>query len=72
MGEVYTWRPESVGVECDCGEISTYTVFLTTCGGCGADHEAAAREGLVAERLGDEALHPWRHAEDREGTRLLY
>jgi hypothetical protein len=20
MGEVYTWRPESVVVECDCGE----------------------------------------------------
>jgi hypothetical protein len=32
----------------------------------------AVREGLAAERLGDEALYPWRRAEDREDTRLLY
>ena len=46
MGQVYTWHPESVVVECDCGERSTLTAPTTTCGGCGADHEAAARAGL--------------------------
>jgi hypothetical protein len=25
MGEVYTWRPESIEVECDCGERPTLT-----------------------------------------------
>ena len=32
MGEVYTWRPESVVVECDCGERPTLTASTTTCG----------------------------------------
>jgi hypothetical protein len=33
MGEVYTWRPESIVVECDCGERPTLTASTTTCGG---------------------------------------
>ena len=72
MGEVYTWRPESVVVECDCGERPTLTASTTTCGGCGADHKAVAREGLSDGRLGDEAMHPWRYAEDREDVGLPY
>ena len=72
MGQVYTWRPESVEVECSCGERLTLTASRTTCGGCGADHEAAASEGLKGERLGDKAAHPWRHAEHREDAGLSY
>ncbi len=41
MGQVYTWRPESVVVECGCGERLTLTVSTTTCDGYGADHAAA-------------------------------
>jgi hypothetical protein len=72
MGEVYTWRPESVVVECDCGEMSTLTVSTTTCGGRGVDHKAVAQEWLDVERLGDKAMHPWRCAEDRGDAGLPY
>ena len=65
MGQVYTWRPESVAVEWDCNESPTPTASTTTCGGCGADHEAAASEGLEGKRLGNKAAHPWNYAEDR-------
>jgi hypothetical protein len=72
MGEVYTWRPESVVVECDCGKRPTLTASKTTCGGCGADHKTVAQEWLDVERLGDEAAHPWRYAEDRGDAGLPY
>ena len=65
MGQVYTWRPESIVVECDCGQRPTLTTSATTCGGYGADHAAVVREGLDGERLGDEAAHPWSCTEDR-------
>jgi len=61
MGEVYTWRPESIVVECDCGERPTLTASTTTCGGCGADHKTVAREWLDVGRLGEHAVHPWRY-----------
>jgi hypothetical protein len=32
MGEVYTWRSESIVVECACGERPTLTASMTTCG----------------------------------------
>ena len=72
MGEVYTWRPESVVVECGCGERLTLTASTTTCGGCGAEHNAVVREGLSDGRLEDEVVHPWRYAEDREDVGLPY
>ena len=65
MGQVYTWRPESIVVECGCGERLTLSASATTCAACGANHEFAASEGLDGERLGDEAAHPWRYTEDR-------
>ena len=65
MGQVYTWRPESIVLECGCGERLTLAASATTCGSCGANHEVAASEGLDGERLGDEAAHPWRYTEDR-------
>jgi len=61
MGRVYTWRPESIVVECGCGERATLSASTTSCGGCDADHKAAVREGLNGEWLGDEAAHPWRY-----------
>lgn len=61
MGKVYSWRPEGVVVECDCGEKAALTASTTTCGECGANHEAAALEGLAGRELKDEALHPWRY-----------
>ena len=72
MGQVHTWHPESVVVECDGGERSTLTASTSTCGGCGADHEAAARAGLDGGRSEDQAAHPWRYAEDREEAGLPY
>ena len=72
MGQVYTWHPESVEVECSCGERPILTASTTTCASCGADHEGAATEGLNGARLGDKAAHPWRYAEDREDTGLSY
>jgi hypothetical protein len=72
MGQVYTWRPEHIEVECDCGERLTLTASRTTCNACGADHEVAASEGLEGERLGDKAAHPWRFTVDREDAGLPY
>jgi hypothetical protein len=72
MGQVYTWRPEHIEVECDCGERLTLTASRTTCNACGADHQVAASEGLEGERLGDKVAHPWRYTEDREDAGLPY
>ncbi len=72
MGEVYTWRPESIVVECNCGERLTLTASTTTCGGCGADHKTAVREGLDVGQSEDEVVHPWRYAEERGDAGLPY
>ena len=72
MGEVYTWRPESIVVECDCGERPTLTASATTCAACGADHAAAVSEGLEGERLEDKAAHPWSYTEGRGDAGLSY
>ncbi len=72
MGQVYTWRPESSVVECECGERLTLTASATTCGVCGADYAAVASEGLDGTRLGDEAAHPWSYTEDRGDAGLSY
>jgi hypothetical protein len=72
FGRVYRWNPETVEVACDCGERLLLTGLATTCDGCGADHAATVRGGLAARRLGDEALHPWRYAKDREGAGVPY
>ena len=61
MGKVYTWHPESVVIECRCGEKLTLTFSKDACGKCGAVHRAT-----VQEALGDrpeeekEVDHPWR------------
>ena len=59
-------------LECSCGERLTLTASRTTCGGCGADHEVAASEGLEGERLGNKAAHPWTYTGDRGDAGLSY
>ncbi len=70
FGRVYRWCPECVVIECDCAERLSLTSSMTTCRWCGADHAALVREQLAAERAGDETLHPWRYAGEREGEGL--
>ncbi len=71
FGQVYKWHPETVVVECDCGERPTLTSSTTTCE-CGADHASVVREELAGQCSEDEALHPWRYAGEREGLGLPY
>jgi hypothetical protein len=72
FGRVYRWCPESVVVECNCGERPALTWSMSTCDGCGADHAAAVREELAARWLADEAAHPWRYARERENASLPF
>jgi hypothetical protein len=62
MGKVYRWRPESVVVECICGEELTLTASKDTCGECRADHRPTVKEVLEArpEDEEEEVEHPWR------------
>jgi hypothetical protein len=71
FGRVYKWCPESVVVECECGERPVLTASETACG-CGADHAATVCRELSAERSGDEVLHPWRYVEDSEEAGIPY
>ncbi len=60
FGMVYRWCPESVVVECDCGERPTLTSSSITCE-CGADYAAIVWEEFTARRPEDDELaHPWR------------
>jgi hypothetical protein len=77
FGQVYRWCPGRLVLECECGEElilnSSMATCLATCHRCGADHTTEVfREELSAGWLGDEALHPWRYARDREDTGLPY
>lgn len=71
-GKVYSWRPESVVVECGCGEKASLTPFETTCEECGAEHMGLVREDLSdRQSQGDEDVHPWRYTEDGEDDATL-
>ena len=70
FGTVYRWCPESVAIECDCGERPILTRSETTCLECGGEHADIVREELGARRLEDAAMHPWRRAGDREEAGL--
>lgn len=62
FGRVYKWRPESVVVDCICGERLTLTRSDTTCHECEADYASIVREVLAGQRpKEDEAAHPWRY-----------
>jgi hypothetical protein len=60
MGKVYRWCPESVVVECSCGNRETFGAARTPlCSRCGADHTHITQEVLEA-RPEDTVEHPWR------------
>jgi hypothetical protein len=59
MGTVYRWCPESVVIECVCGERPTLSASKTVCAECEADHEATTEEVLDV-RQEDKVDHPWR------------
>ena len=69
-GKDYVWSTECVVVECDCGERLTLTRSESTCPECGAEHAAIIREELAARRVGDETIHPWHYAENRQDVGL--
>ncbi len=71
VGKVYKWRPESLLIECECGQRTTLTVSDTACEECGKEHIDLLEEALRDHRRGrrrleEEDLHPWRYAEDSE------
>ncbi len=70
FGQVYRWYPGHVLIECGCSEVLSLSCLMATCSECGADHTATVRGELAGECSEDEALHPWRHAGDREGMGL--
>jgi hypothetical protein len=68
FGMVYTWRPESLVAECECGKRATYkrseiiSGSVNACA-CGEAHTSRIREELAVELLDEEedkTLHPWR------------
>ena len=67
FGKVYKWQPESVLIECECGEMVALTLSKPLCEQCGAEYTGLVRESLTDRRLReDERLHPWRYSEDRD------
>ncbi len=73
-GKVYRWQPESVVVECGCGEEVSLTHSETICQECGAEHTGLVREDLSERQpQGDGDVHPWRYTEvDEDNGALPY
>ena len=64
-GKVYRWQPETIVVECTCGEETALTPSETACEECGAEHTGLVREDLSDRQpQGDEDVHPWRYWDD--------
>ena len=59
IGTLYRWCPESIMVECECGEEPSLTASNNTCRACGADYRAVSEEVLDAHPE-DKVDHPWR------------
>ncbi len=71
-GKVYTWKPETVVVECGCGEEASLTPSETACEECGAEHTGLVRKERYDRRpQGDEDVHPWRYSGDGEDDAAL-
>ena len=67
-GKIYRWQPETVVVECTCGEEASLTHSEPACEECGAEHTGLVREDLSDRQpQGDERVHPWRYSDDDEG-----
>jgi hypothetical protein len=57
MGTVYRWCPESVVLECDCGQSFTVEgAKAASCPRCGAEHSGVAR-GLAGKPLSEEEAY---------------
>ena len=60
-GKVYSWRPERIIFECDCGETLQWEAPVTVCR-CGARYsDVTRREESRPEPVDEETLHPWQH-----------
>lgn len=57
-GKVYSWCPDHVLFECECGERLTWTAPVTVCG-CGASFTDVESPGLERRRTNEEAYRPW-------------
>ena len=55
-GKVYSWRPERIVFECDCGETLIWARPVTVCA-CGAVHTDVSRE--PGGRTNEKPYHPW-------------
>ena len=73
-GKVYRWQPETVVVECGCGEEASLTLSEAVCEECGTEHTGLVRENLPdLQPQGDEDVHPWRYTEyDKDYEGLPY
>ena len=66
-GKVYRWQPETVVVECTCGEKTNLTPSGTACEECGVEHTRLVWEDLSDRQpQGDEDVYPWRYTEGVE------
>ena len=73
FGKVYKWRPESIVLECECGQRLSLTTSTTSCVECGQDHGPAVKAASTHRHRSDQALHPWRYySEDREDAGLPF
>ena len=75
MGKVYRWCPQSLVLECTCGEELTLTAPEAACEQCGAEHTGLLTQDLTESRLrGGEETHPWRYysVKSDSGTSLPY
>ena len=62
FGRTYQWHPAHLTLECECGEILTFsgTSAKLTCFGCGAAYGALVDDiHYREEHLPDEEVHPW-------------
>ncbi len=57
-GKVYGWSPERVRIECDCGEVLTWTVPVTLCR-CGASYTDIPSPEQEERRTKGEVYRPW-------------
>jgi hypothetical protein len=79
FGRVYTWHPECVVAECECGKRATLKRSdllegtVSACE-CSLDHTARIREELISNELGEEdkAVHPWRYWHTSRETGLPF
>jgi hypothetical protein len=61
FGKVYKWRPQSIVLECGCGEKPSLTVSKNACPECGADYRDILEEVLNERLEEDKVDHPWRY-----------